>query len=318
MAELSLFYDAVLQDDGTYDRAYTSADWAKYFENIFRNGVMMSVGEALRVTAADSVGMRIVVKAGSASLKGYQYINTSAFAVPIDVASSTQDRTDSIVVRHDLNARQAYVAVKKGNVSVERSTEVYEIQLATVKVPRNSSAITADLITDKRSDAKVCGYSTPFANVSVSGLEAQYEAMLKKIVETNKASYEKILNDFKNYVAKAQTDMDSNIEEIIRTGINEMKATEDLPAIEHNLLGYPNVQVLYWEYGIGLSGLANEPTGLGGSNVKKIPHSVEYLDLFSFKVKVPMNFKMVNPTVTKIDNRTIRFIEAYKVIEIRY
>lgn len=50
----------------------------KYFENIFRNGVMMSVGEALRVTAADSVGMRIVVKAGSASLKGYQYINTSA------------------------------------------------------------------------------------------------------------------------------------------------------------------------------------------------------------------------------------------------
>ncbi|MGH2239473.1 structural protein, partial [Enterococcus faecalis] len=46
MAELSLFYDAVLQDDGTYDRAYTSADWAKYFENIFRNGVMMSVGEA--------------------------------------------------------------------------------------------------------------------------------------------------------------------------------------------------------------------------------------------------------------------------------
>ena len=104
MAELSLFYDAVLQDDGTYDRAYTSADWAKYFENIFRNGVMMSVGEALRVTAADSVGMRIVVKAGSASLKGYQYINTSAFAVPIEVASSTQDRTDSIVVRHDMNA----------------------------------------------------------------------------------------------------------------------------------------------------------------------------------------------------------------------
>jgi hypothetical protein len=351
LAELSLFYDAVLQDDGTYDRAYTSADWAKYFENIFRNGVMMSVGEALRVTAADSVGMRVVVKAGSASLKGYQYINTSAFAVPIDVASSTQDRTDSIVVRHDLNARQAYVAVKKGNVSVERSTEVYEIQLATVKVPRNSSGISADLITDKRPDAKVCGYSTPFANVSVSGLEAQYEAMLKKIVETNKTSYEKILNDFKNYVAKAQTDMDSNIEEIIRTGngkvnafdvlihewfaalkneldanqasnlqnqINEMKATEELPAVGHSLRGYPKVQVLYWEYGIGLAGLANEPTGLGGSNVKKIPHSVEYLDLFSFKVKVPMNFKLVNPTVTKIDNRTIRFIEAYKVIEIRY
>lgn len=113
MAELSLFYDGVLQDNGKYDRAYTSADWAKYFENIFRNGVMMSVGEALRVAAADSVGMRVVVKAGSASLKGYQYINTTAFALPIEVASSTQDRIDSIVVRHDLNARRSYVAVKK-------------------------------------------------------------------------------------------------------------------------------------------------------------------------------------------------------------
>lgn len=351
MAELSLFYDGVLQDNGKYDRAYASADWAKYFENIFRNGVMMSVGEALRVAAADSVGMRVVVKAGSASLKGYQYINTTAFELPIEVASSTQDRTDSIVVRHDLNARRSYVAVKKGNVAVERTLDVFEIQLATVKVPRNSSVITADLITDKRPDSKVCGYSTPFANVSVSGLEAQYEVMLKKIVETNKTSYEKILNDFKNYVAKAQTDMDSNIEEIIQSGngkvsafnvlihewfaalkneldtnqasnlqnqINEMKATQDLPTIEHKLRDYPKVRVLYWEYGIGLAGLANEPTGLGGSNVKKIPHSVEYLDLFSFKVKVPMNFKMVNPTIIKIDSRTIRFIEAYKVIEIQF
>ncbi len=40
--------------------------------------------------------------------------------------------------------------------------------------------------------------------------------------------------------------------------------------------------------------------------------------LRNFKVKVPMNFKMVNPTVTKIDSRTIRFIEAFKVIEIKF
>ncbi|MGZ7310535.1 structural protein, partial [Streptococcus pyogenes] len=47
--------------------------------------------------------------------------------------------------------------------------------------PRNSTAITADLITDKRPDEKVCGYSTPFENVSVSGMEKQYEEMLKQV-----------------------------------------------------------------------------------------------------------------------------------------
>ncbi|MEA1130429.1 hypothetical protein U8M77_27485, partial [Klebsiella pneumoniae] len=75
----------------------------------------------------------------------------------------------------------SYIAVKKGNVTVERTPDVFEIQLATVKVPRNSTAITADLITDKRPDEKVCGYSTPFENVSVSGIEKQYEEMLKQV-----------------------------------------------------------------------------------------------------------------------------------------
>lgn len=59
---------------------------------------------------------------------------------------------------------------------------------------------------------------------------------------------------------------------------------------------------MYWEYGIGLLGLVNELIGLGGSNVKKIFYSVEYFDLFSFKVKVLMNFKLVNLIVIKIDS----------------
>ncbi|HFG8989971.1 TPA: structural protein, partial [Staphylococcus argenteus] len=307
------------------DRMYDDSDFSRFFEGLFSYGVSLTTANALKVTASPNGGMKVQVDSGY-SFTGKVFLNSSAKALSIDVASSTQDRTDSIVVRMDKSVRDVFLAVKKNDTTVTRTSDVYELQLATIRVPRNVSSITGDLITDKRSDAKVCGYSTPFANVSVSGLEAQYEAMLKKIVETNKTSYEKILNDFKNYVAKAQTDMDSNIEEIIRTGngkvnafdvlihewfaalkneldanqasnlqnqINEMKATEELPAIEHNLRGYPKVQVLYWEYGIGLAGLANEPTGLGGSNVKKIPHSVEYLDLFSFKVKVPMNFKMV-------------------------
>ncbi|HAP4195997.1 TPA: structural protein [Enterococcus faecalis] len=332
------------------DRMYDDSDFSKFFEGLFSYGVSLTTANALKVTASPNGGMKVQVDSGYAFV-GKVFLNSTTKALSIDVASSMQDRTDSIVVRVDKSVRDVFLAVKKNDTTVTRTSDVYELQLATIRVPRNVSSITGDLITDKRADTKVCGYSSPFQKVNVSGLEEQYGTILKKIAEANKTSYEKILNDFKNYVAKAQTDMDSNIEEIIQSGngkvsafdvlihewfaalkneldtnqasnlqnqINEMKATEELPAIEHNLLGYPNVQVLYWEYGIGLSGLANEPTGLGGSNVKKIPHSVEYLDLFSFKVKVPMNFKMVNPTVTKIDSRTIRFIEAFKVIEIKF
>lgn len=327
MAELSLFYDAVLQDDGTYDRAYTSADWAKYFENIFRNGVMMSVGEALRVTAADSVGMRIVVKAGSASLKGYQYINTSAFAVPIDVASSTQDRTDSIVVRHDLNARQAYVAVKKGNVTVERTPDVFEIQLATVRVPRNSTAITADFITDKRPDAKVCGYSTPFENVSVSGMEKQYEEMLKQVfnqfkilADEKNRKMEQSLNDmsvlFNDWFKNLKNLLDENQAANLQNQINELTANIELGTINHELKGFPRVRALTWDYGAGVAPVGQEPTGAGGGPPITIPVNVEYLSRKSLKVKVSIDYGLITPKYQRIDEYHHRFISGVKTIEI--
>lgn len=185
-------------------------------------------------------------------------------------------------------------------------------------------------------------------------LEKLFEDM-QAFADTNREKYsllyEQILNEFKAFIANEQVKMDSEIEEVIRVGngkvtafdvlihewfanlkneldtnqasnlqnqINELKPTEELPIIKRNERGYPVVHVLYWEYGIGLDGLAEEPTGLGGSNVIELTHSVEYIDLYNFKVKVPMNFKMENPEVMRIDNNTVRFIEAYKVIEVSY
>ncbi|WP_445448943.1 structural protein [Enterococcus faecalis] len=349
MSEVSLFYEGVLQDDGTYDRAYTAADWAQYFANIFHNGVMMSVGEALRVTAADAVGMRVIVRAGAANLKGYQYINTAALTLPIEVASSTQDRTDSIVIRHDLNKRSAYVAVKKGNLTVERTPDIFEIQLATIRIPRNESAITAALITDKRSDTKVCGYATPFAEVSVSGLEAQYEAILKKIVEANQTDSERALTDFKTYIANTRIETDATIGEIIRTekskisafdiaiqdwfshlkndlGSNQainlqnqiqlLTADTALATIEHTLTDFPMVRALAWDYGAGVAPVGQETTGAGGGHPITIPVNVEYLSRKALKVHVPLEYGLINPTYTKIDERHHRFISGFKTIEI--
>lgn len=327
MAELSLFYDGVLQDNGKYDRAYTSADWAKYFENIFRNGVMMSIGEALRVTPADSVGMRVVVKAGSASLKGYQYINTTAFALPIEVASSTQDRIDCIVVRHDLNARRSYVAVKKGNIAIERTSDIFEIQLATIRVPRNSTAITANLITDKRSDEKVCGYSTPFENVSVSGMEKQYEQMLQQVFNDFSASADEknremsqSLNDmsvlFNTWFDNLKNLLDKNQAANLQNQIDKLTATIDLGTINHKLGGFPSVRALSWDYGAGVVPVGQETTGAGGGHPQTLSINIEYLSRNSLKVKVPVDFGLVNPKYQKLDEYHHRFISGIKTIEV--
>lgn len=343
------------------DRKYDDNDFAQFFESLFSYGVSLTTKDALKVSVSPNGGMKIQVESGFAFM-GKVYLNSTPSPLSITVAGSTQDRVDSIVVRMDKGARKSFLAVKKGDVSVTRTSDIYELQLATIKIPRNVSSITADLITDKRSDTKVCGYSSPFQKVNVSGLEDQYKTMLQKIVDSLQSFadkneedflklFQQVLNEFQLFSDQKKTELTNEVQNIIDDGtakvnafdvlihewfenlkneldenqvinlqnqINKLQATEPLPAIKHDRNNYPKLQIIYWEYGIGLTGLANEPTGIGGSNVIEIPHSVEYLDPSNFKVLVPSNYKMVNPEITKIDNNTVRMIEAYKVIEIRF
>ncbi|HBI2016400.1 TPA: structural protein, partial [Enterococcus faecalis] len=152
------------------DRMYDDSDFSRFFEGLFSYGVSLTTANALKVTVSPNGGMKVQVDSGY-SFTGKVFLNSSAKALSIDVASSTQDRTDSIVVRMDKSVRDVFLAVKKNDTTVTRTSDVYELQLATIRVPRNVSSITGDLITDKRADEKVCGYSSPFQKVNVSGLE---------------------------------------------------------------------------------------------------------------------------------------------------
>lgn len=328
MAEISLFYDGVLTEDGTWDREYSSSDWALFFSNIYSNGVMMTVGNALRVTASESPGMRVVIKDGASNIKGYQYINTSDYAIPIDVASATQDRIDSIVVRHDLSTRQSYVAYKKGNTTVERTEDIYELQLATINVPRNSIAITADLINDKRPDNAVCGYSSPYEPVLVSGLEAAYENMLQKafdefilIADSKTDEMNQSITDmtviFDNWLKNLRDQLSKDQATNLQNQINKLTSNNELVTIEHGLQGFPMVTGLYWEYGAGLVGAETEPTGAGGSFVETLTLQIEYTSRNKLTVKVPADFVMVNPSITKLANNRFRLISGYKAIELK-
>ncbi|HAY6579092.1 TPA: structural protein, partial [Staphylococcus aureus] len=206
------------------DRMYDDSDFSRFFEGLFSYGVSLTTANALKVTASPNGGMKVQVDSGY-SFTGKVFLNSSAKALSIDVASSTQDRTDSIVVRMDKSVRDVFLAVKKNDTTVTRTSDVYELQLATIRVPRNVSSITGDLITDKRADEKVCGYSSPFQKVNVSGLEDQYTALLKAIIdkmnqytEDEKVKFEAdmqaILTKGNEYIQQAQADWQTFLESI--------------------------------------------------------------------------------------------------------
>jgi uncharacterized protein (DUF427 family) len=167
-------------DDVNGDRLYSSEDFREYYATLFKNGVFTNVGSGLQITESASLGMRVHVNTGAMAINGGLYQNTEESELIIPVASSLQDRTDSIVIQMDLDNRLIQLLYKQADTTVTRTDSIYEMQLCTILVAKNASNITNADITDKRSDDTVCGYSSPFEQVTgIGDIEAQWNSKIQ-------------------------------------------------------------------------------------------------------------------------------------------
>ncbi|MEA1130506.1 hypothetical protein U8M77_27880, partial [Klebsiella pneumoniae] len=76
------------------------------------------------------------------------------------------------------------------------------------------------------------------------------------------------------------------------------------------------VRALTWDYGAGVVPVGQEPTGAGGGHPITIPTNIEYLNRESLKVKVPVEYILVNPKYQRINDNHYRFVSGVKTIEI--
>lgn len=310
------------------DRQYSDLDFANYFAQFLKNGVAVGVGTGLQVKPSNPVGMTVLVGTGGALINGRQITNTTDYSLTLTAASTTAARVDSIVVQLNIPLRQVSIVYKEGTTAVQRDSNIYELQLATITVPQNASTINASHITDERANTTVCGYSTPFTEVNLQSLQDQYQTMLDEAfttvqtnMNTDAATLETLLTNqqttFNTWFAGLQDTLTTNVEANLQGQIDLLDADTLLTTITHNLNEYPHVRALSWTHGIGLTGLGNEPLGLfGGSNVKTVPCSVEYLNKQSLKVNVSVGKTMVTPTVTQLNLREWLLTEGTNSMQI--
>lgn len=311
------------------DRAYSATDFATYYHNIFTSGVIATVREKLRVTEDTNVGMRVRVMDGAIFIQGRLYLLTESITVNITPGSSTADRTDSIVVQLDTLGREIKVVYKQGSTTLQRDENIWEMQLATIFVPRNATSVYNSQITDKRSDLTVCGYSKLQGNLDVSGMEQQYQSLLEQLINdfeqfasTNQGNLEQLLTDqqtlFQTWLSGLQDELDSNQVGNLQNQINQLTADNQVVSITHNLGKYPDVQVLYWEYGLGTVPLDEQPAGISfdGTAPETIPVKVVHPSRKRVQVKVPIDYAMTNPTIKQIKNNEYILTEGIKSIKI--
>lgn len=162
MAINSYFFNAVLSD-GAYDRVYNAEDFASYLDLLVGNGVFPNPSTNLQVRA--SSGMNVAVGAGSGWINGHKMVNTTDLVLSVAASDVLMDRIDSVVFYVDYDERQMGIAVKTGTIAANpvapdlvRTDDRYEMQLATIQVSKQVTAITSAMITDTRMNSDVCGY----------------------------------------------------------------------------------------------------------------------------------------------------------------
>ncbi|MGN0689270.1 MAG: hypothetical protein ACI4KH_02485 [Oscillospiraceae bacterium] len=115
------------------------------------------IGNSLCVKAGN--GLNVLLEKGGALCGSTYYFNTEQKIIPV-----TAGATNDIVVQLDLAASKISVIVQpraSGNIedSLIRTASKWQIALATVTVPSDSTSVTFDMITDHRLNTTAC--STP-------------------------------------------------------------------------------------------------------------------------------------------------------------
>ena len=146
------------------DRKYNADSFETWLKPFFISGVFAGT---LQVTAQSSPDMSVKVSPGFANLNGKPAYWPDTNTIQLDTASGVYDRIDTIVLRRDNTNRTISIEVVTGMASANpqpvaptRTSDIFELVLAQIRVGVGVTEITAANITDTRTNSTICGYVT--------------------------------------------------------------------------------------------------------------------------------------------------------------
>lgn len=188
-------YDA----DGkpSYDRAITSAPLRNLYNKLFTTGIMPNPSNCFQVIAGNE-GMTVKVQPGFAVVKGCLKLEETIRTLEVQAASTSLDRIDTVVIRmnDEVNARICDLYVRQGTPAsspvrpdLTRSGSIYEIGLADIFIPKNTSEISQQRITDTRLETDRCGYVSSISRFDTETLYLQIQDDLAGFKENEQAEF---------------------------------------------------------------------------------------------------------------------------------
>ena len=142
--------------------------------------------------------MTVFVHPGYAVIEGGLKLEENNRTLEVQAADSTYDRIDTVVMRWNGNdnARVCDLYIVEGTAaqspirpSLNRTGSIYEIGLADIFIPANSSVISQQRITDTRMDSTRCGIVSSISEFDTTTLYAQVQADLADFKTDEQADF---------------------------------------------------------------------------------------------------------------------------------
>lgn len=185
------------------DRGVTSEVLRKVLKNYYTDGVFgIADPTCLQVTAAPDGSATVLVSPGTCLIEGATGYIEDTTSLELPAGDSSFPRIDTIVARLNDNTdfRAIYLDIIIGTPAsspaapvLARSDSIWEIGLANLYRPANSTVITNSSIIDTRIDSDRCGYVTAIDRLDTVSLMRQLNAFYAEFVRKSDASYESFL-----------------------------------------------------------------------------------------------------------------------------
>ena len=145
------------------EHIYAASDFVESNKNTMKDGVLPDLNYFNVVPASN---MTIGVTFGRGWIQGHAFSSDGTLSFALDNADGVLDRVDTIVIRLDLTADNEKIECKvvKGALGGSAAIPVrdgtyYDLVIAQIAIAHGTTAITTAMITDKRGDGNLCGWS---------------------------------------------------------------------------------------------------------------------------------------------------------------
>lgn len=169
-----------------YDRAISAQPLKNLIHRLFSDGILPDISTNLQVVAGES-GMTVNVKVGFCIIQGGLKLEENERTLSIQAADSNYSRIDTVVMRWndnvdyrecDLYVIQGTAAANPVRPELTREGGIYELGLADILIPAQSTTISNERITDTRYEAARCGVISSISEFDTTFIYNQVQSDL--------------------------------------------------------------------------------------------------------------------------------------------